>query len=72
MRAAFRIPHVYNFITNDAGKKKKKCYVIIEVQMLGTSDMANTRTQNTTGLTLGTVRLRTVQMAVAVITAIAK
>ena len=44
---------------------------ISAVQMLGTSDMA-TRTQNTTGLTLGTVRLRTVQMAVAIVTAIAK
>jgi hypothetical protein len=45
---------------------------ISAVQMLGTSDMANTRTQNTTDLTLGTVRLTTVQMAVAIVTAIAK
>ena len=42
------------------------------VQMFATLDKVKPRTQNTRDINLGKVRIRTVQMAVAVITAIAK
>jgi hypothetical protein len=66
-----RIARVYDFTTNDAGYNKMY-YKIAGVQMLATLDRAKPRTQNTGGLKLGTVRLGTVQMAGAVVTAIAK